>query len=124
MRPRGLRQKRGTPEMRLYLDTSAPTCVVRLDEREYRWEAGRDLAEGLLAFLRDKLAENQATWQDIREITFFTGPGSFTGLRIGATVVNTLAHELQVPLFDQDGREHPLILPNYGRPARVTPPRK
>ena len=110
--------------MRLYLDTSAPTCVVRLDEREYRWEAGRDLAEGLLAFLRDKLAENQATWQDIREITFFTGPGSFTGLRIGATVVNTLAHELQVPLLDQDGQEHPLILPNYGRPARVTSPRK
>ena len=110
--------------MKLYLDTSTPVCVLRLDSQEYQWEAGRDLAEGLLNFIRDKLRENGANWQDLSEITFYTGPGSFTGLRIGAAVVNTLAHELKIPLFDQHQQEHAIILPDYGRPARITAPRK
>lgn len=110
--------------MRLYLDTSTSVCVLRLDSREYQWEAGRDLAEGLLGFIRDKLQENGATWQDLSEITFYAGPGSFTGLRIGAAVVNTLAHELKIPLFDQHQQKHAIILPDYGRPARITAPRK
>lgn len=110
--------------MRLYLDTSTPTCILRLDDDEYRWGSGKNLAEGLHAFIAEKLAEHNATWQDISEITYFAGPGSFTGLRIGATVVNTLAHELKVPLFDQNGKQHQVIIPDYGRPARITPPRK
>ena len=110
--------------MKLYLDTSTPICVLRLDNREYRWEAGRELAEGLHAFIRDKLAENEAKWNDISEITFMSGPGSFTGLRIGAAVVNTLTHELDIPLYDHHGEKHPIIIPDYGRGANVTPPRK
>lgn len=110
--------------MKLYLDTSTPVCVLRLDEHEYQWESGKELAEGLHRFLADKLAENGASWQDISEITFFSGPGSFTGLRIGASVVNTLAHELQIPILDHHGKQHQVIIPDYGRPARITPPRK
>lgn len=110
--------------MKLYLDTSTATCKLKLDDHEYAWESGRDLAEGLHAFIRDKLAENHQTWQDISEITFFSGPGSFTGLRIGAAVVNTLATELNIPLFNQHGERVPIIIPDYGRPANITPPRK
>ena len=110
--------------MRLYLDTSTPTCILRLGDQEYSWKAGRDLAEGLLSFLQAKLKENGVAWQDISEISFFTGPGSFTGLRIGASVVNALAHELQIPLYDQNGEQRAIIVPDYGRPARITPPRK
>lgn len=110
--------------MKLYLDTSAPTCILRLNEKEYTWAAGRELAEGLHAFIRDKLAENGASWQDISEITYFSGPGSFTGLRIGAAVVNALASELDIPLYKHTGERVPLILPDYGRPARITTPKK
>ena len=110
--------------MKLYLDTSTPVCHLRLNEQEYDWEAGHALAEGLLAFIHEKLQAQEADWQDISEITYFAGPGSFTGLRIGAAVVNTLAHELNIPLYDQDGKQHKIILPNYGRPARITAPRK
>ncbi len=110
--------------MKLYLDTSNPTTILKLDDKEYTWESGRDLAEKLHSFLRDKLAENGKTWQDIESITFMSGPGSFTGLRIGAAVVNTLAHELNIPLFDHHGKQVPIILPDYGRPANVTAPKK
>lgn len=110
--------------MKLYLDTSTPETILKLDDIEYRYNFDRDLAEKLLGFLRDKLAENNKTWQDISEITFMSGPGSFTGLRIGASIVNTLAHELNIPLYDHHGKKHKIILPDYGRGANITKPVK
>ena len=111
--------------MKLYLDTSDQNlCILKLDDKVYEWEAKKELAEKLLQFIKDKLAENGKTWQDLEEITFFSGPGSFTGLRIGAAVVNTLAEELKIPLYDQNGKQHQVILPDYGRPANISTPRK
>ena len=110
--------------MKLYLDTSTPTTILKLDDQAYEWHSDRDLAEKLLSFIADKLAENGKTWTDLTEITFMSGPGSFTGLRIGASVVNTLAHELNIPLFDHHGEKHAIILPDYGRPANITKPKK
>ena len=110
--------------MKLYLDTSTPTTILRLDDKEYVWESGRDLAENLHKYIHDKLVENGKDWADISEITFMAGPGSFTGLRIGAAVVNALASELNIPLYDQEGNRVPLILPKYDRPANISKPRK
>ena len=110
--------------MKIYLDTSTSETILRLDGKSYRYNFDRDLAEKMLGFIRDKLAENNKTWQDISEITFMSGPGSFTGLRIGAAVVNTLAHELDIPLFDHHGKKHKIILPDYGRGANISKPVK
>lgn len=110
--------------MKMHLDTSTPTTILRLDEKEYQWESGRDLAEWLLKFLQDKLAENGAELRDLEEIMFMSGPGSFTGLRIGASVVNTLAHELQIPLKNHHGEVVQVIMPEYGRGANISAPKK
>lgn len=110
--------------MKMYLDTSTPTTILKLDDHEYTWESGRDLAESLLKFLHDKLAENGKDFIDLEEITFMSGPGSFTGLRIGAAVVNTLANELNIPLKNHHGETVKIILPDYGRGANITAPRK
>ena len=110
--------------MKLYLDTSTPETIMRLDDTEYRYPFARDLAEQLLRFMRDKLAEQDKTFKDITEITFMSGPGSFVGLRIGATIVNTLASELNIPLYDHHGEKHTIIIPDYGRPANISAPRK
>lgn len=110
--------------MKLYLDTSTENTILKLDEKEYSASLKNQLAEQIFTFIHDKLVENQADWTDLTEITFFAGPGSFTGLRIGAAVVNTLADQLQIPLKNQDGEIVPIILPNYGRPANITPFKK
>ena len=110
--------------MKLYLDTSTPETILRLDNHEYRYVFANDLAEKLLQFIKDQLAANGKTWQDLTEITFMSGPGSFTGLRIGASVVNTLAHELDIPLYDHHGQKHPIIIPDYGHAANIGTPRK
>lgn len=82
------------------------------------------MTEKILSFIHEKLQENGADWKDITEIHYFAGPGSFTGLRIGATIVNTLADQLQIPLYDQNDKKHKIILPDYGRPANISAPRK
>lgn len=110
--------------MKLYLDTSTETTILKLDDQVYEKTHGHDLAENLHQFIKDKLAENGKTWQDLTEITFMSGPGSFTGLRIGAAVVNTLADQLKIPLYDHHGNKQPIILPDYGRPANITTPKK
>ena len=110
--------------VKLYLDTSTDTCILRLNGREYQRVGKYDLAEKIFTFIHEKLQEQGFDWHDISEITFFSGPGSFTGLRIGAALVNTLAYELKIPLFDQHGKQHQIILPDYGREANISAPRK
>lgn len=108
----------------LYLDTSTLITILRLNDQAYSWPSKNDLAEKLLQYLHDRLKEHHADWHDIASITFMSGPGSFTGLRIGAAIVNTLARELNIPLYDHHGKRHPIILPDYGRPANITAPKK
>ena len=110
--------------MRLSLDTSTPETILKLDDKEYRYNFDRDLAEKLLGWINDKLQKNNKSWHDITEITFMSGPGSFTGLRIGASIVNTLASELNIPLYDHHGTKHQIIIPEYGRQANISKPRK
>lgn len=102
--------------MKMSLDTSADTAILKLDDKVYKETFGRDMAEKLLGFIKDKLEENGKTWQDITKIEFNEGPGSFTGLRIGASIVNTLIHELNL--------NQPLVIPNYGKSANITKPVK
>lgn len=102
------------------------------------WEAGRGLAKGLLGFLEAQLATQQKTWADVTGLVVFKGPGSFTGLRIGITVFNTLAYANQLPLVGAmgdawqteglvrlaSGEDDGIVLPEYGGEANITQPRK
>ena len=105
---------------------------------DYEWVAERNLARDMLAYLRDRLAENEASFADISGIGVFRGPGSFTGLRIGLAVLNTIAHEQRIPIVGvtgdawreeclarlQNGRNDEIVMPEYGAEARITKPRK
>ena len=102
--------------MKMFLDTSTDTVILRLDDKEYQETLGHDMAEKLLGFIHEKLQENNKDFKDITEIEFNSGPGSFTGLRIGACLANTLIHELNL--------NQPLIIPNYGKSANITKPKK
>ena len=110
--------------LKLYLDTSTPKTILKINDQEYSCDFDNDLAEKLLEFIHDKLSKHKKTFHDITEITFMSGPGSFTGLRIGATIVNTLVNELNIPLYDHFGKKHKIITPKYDRPANISKPRK
>ena len=102
--------------MKMYLDTSTNVVILKLDDKKYEKDLGHDMAEKLLEFIHEKLQENGKDFHDITEIEFMSGPGSFTGLRIGASIVNTLIHELNL--------NQPLVIPNYGKGANITKPKK
>ena len=128
--------------MILAIDTSTPLCRVWLVDGEKRteesWEAGRGLADGILKYLRELLSSAGYAWQDIEAIVVFKGPGSFTGLRIGLTVMNTLADTNGLPIVGEtgegwledglkrlaDGESDGLVMPLYGREPNITKPRK
>jgi tRNA threonylcarbamoyladenosine biosynthesis protein TsaB len=67
------------------------------------WQADRELAKHLLGKLEDFLNENDTTFNDLTGLFVYLGPGSFTGLRIGLTVMNTAAYALSLPIVGSTG---------------------
>ncbi len=124
--------------MIILLDTSTATCRLTTVDGEisnnFDWEAGRTLARGLLAFIQEKVGDVK----NISGIGIMRGPGSFTGLRIGMAVANTLADGLGMPIVGEtgdswresalgrlsSGEDDQVILPFYGGDAHITKPKK
>jgi tRNA threonylcarbamoyladenosine biosynthesis protein TsaB len=139
--------------MILFIDSSTEKLRLWLknDDFEVNFEKtlGREMAKNILVEIKEFLAENGANWQNLRGICVFAGPGSFTGLRIGVTVANTLADSLKIPIVGEknsdnsknngenlenwreialeklnSGADDKIALPFYGAEANITKPRK
>jgi len=128
--------------MILFIDTSTPTCKLSFVDGDWRydneWEAGRGLAKDLLGYLQAQLDSQGKNWGDIKGVVAFKGPGSFTGLRISLTVVNTLADANGIPIVGATGEDwqaaglsrleagenDSLVMPEYGSAPHITTPRK
>lgn len=63
------------------------------------WLSCNDEAEKLMPLIDEVLKTHNLTYQDLTQIAVISGPGSFTGLRVGLTVANTLAHLLKIPVI-------------------------
>ena len=102
------------------------------------WQAHRQLAETLHTKLQTVLIISGKEFTDIEGIVVYAGPGSFTGLRIGFSVANTLAYSMDVPIIAasssdwieegtsllRKGKGSKMALPQYGMPAHVTESKK
>ena len=131
--------------MKLYIAirTDKPEAELRLfeDSKEVdsiKWQAHLQLAETIHKKIKELMAANQHSMNDIDGLIVYKGPGSFTGLRIGASVANTVADVLSVPIVGTSGDEwvqqginkllggenDNIISPEYGENAKTTTPRK
>lgn len=126
----------------LLLDTSTPVCRVTVvqgqSRHDYEWQVGRELAKHLLEYLTLALKEHDSSLTELSGIGVLRGPGSFTGLRIGLSVLNTIADSQAVPIVGAEGEDwqnealarlergenDQVVLPIYGREANITAPRK
>lgn len=126
----GIRTDKPEAELCLYVDMVCVNTEV--------WQAHRQLAETIHQKIQELLKRNSKSLEDVQGIACFQGPGSFTGLRIGLTVANTLAYAIGVPIVAAQGEhwaEHAverleagendqLALPFYGADAHITPQKK
>jgi tRNA threonylcarbamoyladenosine biosynthesis protein TsaB len=127
----------------LTIRTDKPQAEIGLYEGNKRisylmWEAHRQLAETLHLKIKDLLTEHDKSWQDIAGIVVYEGPGSFTGLRIGISVANTLAYSLSASIVGAQtegwldlgigkilaGEDVKQVIPFYGAEAIITTPKK
>lgn len=124
------------------LNTSTGFCQLTLADGssvyEHEWQADRQLAHGLLKFVEDALSEHGSSFDSLEGLGVYRGPGSYTSLRIGMTVWNTLADARQIPIVGTTGPDwqiearnrlakgenDKIVLPEYGSDANITKQKK
>ena len=87
--------------MKLYIDTSnAETISVSLLEGEKKVKTLSDKnkfgSQALLPLIKKLLKEEKVKLESLREVMVHTGPGSFTGLKVGVSVANSLGFSLGI----------------------------
>ncbi|MGD0123270.1 MAG: tRNA (adenosine(37)-N6)-threonylcarbamoyltransferase complex dimerization subunit type 1 TsaB [Candidatus Limnocylindrales bacterium] len=88
----------------LAIDTSGTNALVALGEAggavlaERRWVAGYRHGEELLTQIDEMLTAAGVALAGLSGIVVGTGPGAFTGLRVGLATAKGLAHGLGIPI--------------------------
>lgn len=92
----------------LYVDTSSDylysgivinaTLVSECQEK-----LGKDLSKEALPRIISVFNKADITPKDLDKIIVVTGPGSFTGIRIGVTIAKTIAWSLNIPIVPISG---------------------
>jgi tRNA threonylcarbamoyladenosine biosynthesis protein TsaB len=92
--------------MWLALDTATARASVALGQPgqgstalEANLTGARRHAAGVLPMVQDLLRQAGRTLADLRGVALSDGPGSFTGLRVGAAVAKALVHARELPLL-------------------------
>lgn len=129
--------------MILALRTDKPLAELYLYEKDkqvaqLQWEAHRQLTDTIHIKIEELLKGVGGSWKDISGIVVFKGPGSFTGLRIGISVANTIAYAQSIPIVStktdewlelglaaiSEGKDEKVALPEYGGAINITTPKK
>ena len=87
----------------LFIDSATTNLVVAIIENEelvyiYDSADGHDTSGKMMPVLAQAFEKANLKPQDIDKIFVVTGPGSFTGIRVGLTVAKTMAYSLNIPI--------------------------
>lgn len=81
--------------MKLYIDTSSnQKTLVMLGDMELIKDASVWRSQVVLPMIESLLKTQKKSLKDITAIEINPGPGSFTGLRVGAAIANALGFAL------------------------------
>ncbi|MDR2238644.1 MAG: tRNA (adenosine(37)-N6)-threonylcarbamoyltransferase complex dimerization subunit type 1 TsaB [Chryseobacterium sp.] len=106
----------------LYLETSSKNCSVAISDREQLLclceEVSKNYkqSESLHTFVEWALEGAGISMKDIEAVSLGKGPGSYTGLRIGAASAKGFCYGLKVPLVAVNSMEsmiEPFLGHNY-----------
>lgn len=91
----------------LHIESTSTVCSIAIS-KDAELLALKELnngythAENLHVFIEQLLIETSLSSKDLNAISISSGPGSYTGLRIGFSAAKGLAYALQIPLITID----------------------
>lgn len=91
----------------LHIESSSTVCSVALSDNDRlvglkELDAGYTHAENLHVFIKELLEEQNVALAQLQAVSVSSGPGSYTGLRIGFATAKGLAYALRIPLIVVD----------------------
>lgn len=92
----------------LHLETATKACSVALSLNGKRVALKEDISveyshsENLTIFVQDVLDQAKISLKDLHAISVASGPGSYTGLRIGVSTAKGFCYALGIPLIAVD----------------------
>lgn len=92
----------------LHLETATKVCSVALSENgklvalKETQEEGYSHGENLNLFIQEVIGKAGISLNDLAAVSLASGPGSYTGLRIGAATAKALCYSLHIPLIAID----------------------
>ncbi len=133
--------------MILAVNTSSEQIEIRLiklnsgetvEVENQIWPADRTLSDILLPNILGLLGCQQLNLSNLNGLIMYKGPGGYTALRIAASILNTLADQMRIPIIGVSGSNwledgliklkaggnDKIVLPVYARGARITQPIK
>lgn len=92
----------------LHLETATKVCSVALSKNgelvvlKESEEDGYSHGENLNLFIEETLVQASLKASELSAVSVASGPGSYTGLRIGAATAKALCYALEIPLIAID----------------------
>ncbi|MDR0206279.1 MAG: tRNA (adenosine(37)-N6)-threonylcarbamoyltransferase complex dimerization subunit type 1 TsaB [Bacteroidales bacterium] len=92
------------PPTLLFLETATEICSVALSKGENIIASvcsnkGNSHSEHLFPFIEEVLDKGKSKISEIKSVVLSIGPGSYTGLRIGASAAKGICYALNIPLI-------------------------
>ncbi|MBI2721775.1 MAG: tRNA (adenosine(37)-N6)-threonylcarbamoyltransferase complex dimerization subunit type 1 TsaB [Bacteroidetes bacterium] len=91
----------------LNIETATTVCSVSVSDKNQiitfeEVNGGYTHAENLHVFIKEVMQQAGLTLDQLNAVSVSKGPGSYTGLRIGASAAKGLAYALNIPLISID----------------------
>ena len=100
--------------MKLYINTSnREKIIIGINGEKFETEAKKEKSQKLLPFIDETLKKKGKNIKDITEIEVDTGPGSYTGLRVGVSVANAIGWALDIPVNGKDLKKGEMVEIKY-----------